>query len=198
MSPFRPVVRSGGWFHVMNRGSGGMSILPRQGDGSPFVAGLGEISERLLVDIHAYCVMGTHYHLLARAEEAELRQAVAILESGLPGSVGRVRLRRMALGRHLLQVTRYIHRNPVEAGLVARPEDWPWSSYRGYLDRLECPPWLRTEAVLGWLGSYGPRQRYRRYVERGHGPLGSLREGAPPRQVPSWFRDGTTRRGAAP
>ena len=169
----RPVVRSGGWFHVMNRAPGGKMLLPESRQAASFVAALGEVSERMFVDIHAYCAMGTHYHLLARAEEAELLRVVAVLERSLAGSGGRARLRRMALGRHLLQVTRYIHRNPVEAGLVARPEDWPWSSYRGYLNRLECPPWLRTEAVLGWLGSYGPRQRYRRFVEGEHRSFGA-------------------------
>jgi hypothetical protein len=70
------------------------------------------------------------------------------------------------MGRHLLRVTRYIHRNPVEAQLVADPADWPWSSYRGYLDPLDGPPWLRTDAVLSWLG-FGARQKYRRWVELG-------------------------------
>lgn len=180
MPPFRPVVRSGHWYHVMNRGAGEATLFAHPEDAASFVASVGEIATNLPVDIHAFCAMGSHYHLLARAEEQDLLRAVATLEAGLPGPAGRARLRRMALGRHLLQVTRYIHRNPVEAGLVARPEDWPWSSYRGYLNRLECPPWLRTEAVLGWLGSYGPRQRYRRYVEGTHPPLGSLREGPEP------------------
>jgi hypothetical protein len=121
--------------------------------------------------------MGTHYHLLVRAREPDLLRAIASLERSLAGPLARARLRRMALGRHLLQVTRYIHRNPVDAGLVARPEDWPWSSYHGYLRRLDAPPWLRTEAVLGWLGSYGPRLRYRRYVEEARSSPGSLREG---------------------
>ena len=131
-----------------------------------FVADLGGIAECFVVEIHAYCTMGNHYHLLARGEEGELRRAVARLEKGIPGDAGRPRLRRMAVGRHLLQVTRYIHRNPVEARLVERPADWPWSSYRGYLDPADAPHWLRSDAVLGWLGSIGARQRYRRYVER--------------------------------
>ena len=71
----------------------------------------------------------------------------------------------MAVGRHLLQVTRYIHRNPVDAGLVRRPGEWAWSSYRGYLDPLDGPRWLRSHVVLGWLGSIGCRHLYRRFVE---------------------------------
>jgi putative transposase len=117
------------------------------------------------IEIHAYCVMGNHYHLLARAPEDELLRAIATLEADISERVGRVRLCRLALGRHLLQVTRYIHRNPMEAGLARFPASWLWSSYRGYLDQLDGPRWLRSKSVLGWLGSIGARLQYRRYVE---------------------------------
>jgi hypothetical protein len=116
------------------------------------------------VEINAYCVMGNHYHLLVRADEDDLLQAIAGLETGIENAA-RARLRRLALGRHLLHVTRYIHRNPVEARLCPHPADWPWSSYHGYIDRLKTPVWLRCDAVLGWLGSFASRERYRRYVE---------------------------------
>ena len=160
-----PVVRAGAWYHVVNRGVDRTPLMPTPDAAATFVTDLGKIAECFCVEIHAYCTMGNHYHLLARGEEAELRRAVAQLERSIPGQPGRARLCRMAVGRHLLQVTRYIHRNPVEAGLVDRPSDWPWSSYRGYLDPADTPRWLRSDAVLGWLGSIGARQRYRRYVE---------------------------------
>ena len=160
-----PVVRAGAWYHVVNRGVDRTLLLPTPAAAETFVTDLGQIAECFSVEIHAYCTMGSHYHFLTRGEEPELLRAVAQLERGIPGLSGRPRLRRMALGRHLLQVTRYIHRNPVEARLVERPGDWPWSSYQAYLDPADAPHWLRTDAVLGWLGSIGARQRYRRYVE---------------------------------
>lgn len=159
-----PIVRAGGWYHVTNRGLNGSVLFPTPAEAAAFVSVLGEIAKRFAVEIHCYCAMGNHYHLLARAQEDELLRAIARLELGISGNTASARLRRMAVGRHLLRVTRYIHRNPVEARLVSRPEDWPWSSYRGYLDRLDAPHWLRSDAVLGWLGSIGARQRYRRYV----------------------------------
>ena len=145
----------------------GSVLFPTPSETEAFVNALGRTAAQFAVEIHAYCAMGNHYHLLVRADEEELRRAVVELDAVVPGDTGRPRLRRLAVGRHLLQVTRYIHRNPVEAQLVLRPEDWPWSSYRGYLDRLEAPSWLRTDAVLGWLGSIGARQHYRKYVENG-------------------------------
>jgi REP element-mobilizing transposase RayT len=140
------------------------ALFPTRREADAFVAALGEIAEQFAIEVHSYCAMGNHYHLLVRAQEDELLQGIAKLEAGINSDTENARLRRMAIGRHLLQVTRYIHRNPVEAGWVQRPEDWPWSSYHGYLDRLQKPRWLRTDAVLGWLGSIGARQRYRRYV----------------------------------
>lgn len=151
----------------MNRGVDRGALFPTPQDAAAFVTALGEVARQCPVEVHAYCAMGNHYHVLARALEADLVRAVARLEANLCGRAGRARLRRMAVGRHLLQVTRYIHRNPVEAGLVRRPRDWTWSSYRGYLDPLDGPPWLVTHVVLGWLGSLGPRQRYRQFVEGG-------------------------------
>lgn len=174
------VLRSGGWYHVMNRARDGQALFPSGAEADAFLEALGRIAESRPIEVHAYCVMGTHYHLLVRAEEGVLLAALERLEEGISPRAGQVRVRRMAVGRHFLQVTRYIHRNPVEAGLARRPEDWKWSSYRGYLDRIAGPPWLRSDTVLGWLGSIGARQRYRAYVGGECPPLGSLREGTRP------------------
>lgn len=160
-----PLVRAAGWFHAVNRGADGASLFPTPEARDRFVETLGRIAYEFAVELHAYCAMETHFHLLARADEPELVRAMEVLGREAASERERARVRRMALGRHLLQVTRYIHRNPVEAGLVRRPEDWRWSSYRAYLDPLCAPPWLRSTSVLGWLGSIGVRQRYRRIVE---------------------------------
>ena len=97
--------------------------------------------------------------------DADLRRAFLKLDADCSLTAEGARFRRMVFGRHLLQVTRYIHRNPVDAGLVPRPGDWRWSSYAGYVNSLEAPPWLRSTAVLGCLGSIGARHRYRVLVE---------------------------------
>ena len=68
-------------------------------------------------------------------------------------------------------VSRYIHLNPVRAGLVGHPADWPWSSYAGYANRRRRVPWICAEAVWGaWQGEFGgsdAARAYRRYVEQG-------------------------------
>jgi hypothetical protein len=67
---------------------------------------------------------------------------------------------------YLLQVSRYIHRNPLEAGLVIQLSDYRWSSYPYYIDRRRSHAWLYLDEVLGQLG--GDSRRYRRYVEHMH------------------------------
>jgi len=152
---------------VANRAIDQSALFPSVEAKDGFVRALGEIAYGFAIEVHAYCAMESHYHVLARGQERELRRGLSHLETACAVAAEGARFRRMAVGRHLLQVTRYIHRNPVEAGLTLRPGEWLWSSYRGYLDPLDGPPWLRSFVVLGWLGSIGCRQRYRLLVERG-------------------------------
>ena len=67
---------------------------------------------------------------------------------------------------HLVRVSRYIHRNPVEAGLAHAPEDWAWSSAGAYLGTKEGPTWLRTDAVLEMFGRVA-RREYRAFLAAG-------------------------------
>jgi hypothetical protein len=123
------------------------------------------------VELHAYCLLPGHYHVLVRAEPAPLRAALAHLESasGFPAndaarSVG------VVFGRHLMSVSRYIHLNPVDAGLVWLPEHWPYSSFRAYLGELTAPRFILTAALLGRFGVIGARHRHRAYVYAGMDP----------------------------
>jgi len=71
---------------------------------------------------------------------------------------------------YLLELTRYLHLNPVRAGMVTEPEEYRWSGHRAYLG-LETIPWLTTEWVLGqFSGSLSAARRaYRRFVMEGKG-----------------------------
>jgi hypothetical protein len=67
---------------------------------------------------------------------------------------------------YFLEVSRYIHLNPVRAGLVARPEEWPWSSYPGYCRAGRSLPWVTYRSVLGEFGASkaAARRAYVRFV----------------------------------
>ena len=67
-----------------------------------------------------------------------------------------------------LQLSRYIHRNPVEAGIVEQLERYPWSSYAYYVKKKKAPHWLYTQEVLEQLHvKTRLREKYRAYVELG-------------------------------
>jgi len=70
---------------------------------------------------------------------------------------------------HLVELTRYIHLNPVRAALVVRPEDYAWSSYRQYIGARRRWKWLETAWTLEQFGGAGRegQARYRRFVEEG-------------------------------
>lgn len=69
---------------------------------------------------------------------------------------------------YALELSRYLHLNPVRAKMVARPEEYPWSSYRAYVGLSPSPEWLQREWILGHFGPTEPKawERYRDFVER--------------------------------
>ncbi len=71
---------------------------------------------------------------------------------------------------YLLELVRYVHLNPVRAGLVKRPDEYPWSGHRAYLG-LEPLPWLTTEWVLSQFAKRkdAARRRYATFVADGIG-----------------------------
>jgi hypothetical protein len=71
--------------------------------------------------------------------------------------------------RYLLELTRYVVLNPVRAGLVSRPEEWPWSSYRATAGEEAAPPCLASDWLLRAFAANRPQAvaRYRRFVADG-------------------------------
>jgi putative transposase len=63
---------------------------------------------------------------------------------------------------YLIEVSRYVHLNPVRAKLVSAPGDYPWSSYRGFIGQEKAAEWVETGVVLGSFGA-SKRQAYKRY-----------------------------------
>jgi len=70
---------------------------------------------------------------------------------------------------YLLQLSRYIHRNPVETRrpMVNQLEHYPWSSYPAYINQSTCPEWLRREKVYDLLGKAHRYAGYKAYTEQG-------------------------------
>jgi len=169
----------GAWHHVMNRGAGRRLVFRSAAQRAMFLRLLGEVSSIYGVEVHAYGLMGNHYHLLLRTPTAGLGRAMRHLDGvytqrfnravGTDGPLFRGRYKSVLVQEdsHLCCVSRYIHLNPVEAKLVSRPEEYESSSYRVYLGLESSPQWMHTVETLRRFEPGDTRGNYRRFVESG-------------------------------
>jgi len=126
------------------------------------------------LEVHSYCLMPTHVHLLIRDPNAEVSAVMRDVNGrysrwfnhrrGRRGPLFAGRFHRTTVGSdsHLLAAVRYIAMNPVESGLCKRPAEWRWSSHRAIAGLTPVPAFLRADFVIGMLGS---REAYVRFVE---------------------------------
>jgi len=129
-----------------------------------FFSFLDAVTARYSLQIVAYVLLSTHYHLLVRTEEPDLSRAMQWLNSrfattmnAIYGDRGHVFGARfgsklVTSDAQLLESLRYIARNPVEAGMCTRARDWRWSSYAVLVNGWRWPPFLEAGGVLRLLG----------------------------------------------
>jgi putative transposase len=171
----------GAWHHVMNRGAGQDTIFTDTLDRVIFLELLADAARTNGTAVHAYCLMGNHFHLLLEnlggSVPATLQDLTSRFtrrrnaRSGRDGPVFRGRYRSVGVltDAHRLMVSRYIHLNPVLAGLCARAQDWHWSSAGAYLEPGPAPDWLTTAAILDqFAGTMG--DNYARFLSDGIDP----------------------------
>lgn len=165
----------GAFYHVTARGNEQKDIFKSRADREQFLAYLGSASERYGAVIHAYCLMDNHYHLLLETPDGNLAQIMRHVGGAYTTyyNVKRKRAGHLFQGRYkailvdkdayALELSRYIHLNPVRAGMVSSPEEYAWSSYRSYVGLANMPSWLTTDLVLGCVGD-GDARSYRQFV----------------------------------
>jgi len=166
----------GALYHLLSRGNQGSDIFINDKDRAGFIDAVGEMSERFDIDIFAYVLMDNHYHLLARTRQANLKQAMQWFGTTYTMRFNRRHSRNGHLfqGRYksiliqndayLLQLSYYIHRNPLRAGIVSRLAGYRWSSYNAYAYGRKAPRWLSTDMILDQFG--GKQNCHRRYREK--------------------------------
>ncbi len=133
----------GAWHHVMNRGVARTVIFDDDRDRTGFLDELSTASVGHFA-IHAYCLMGNHYHLLVQSIDGTLSTAMQRFASqythrfnrrhGRDGPLFRGRFLSVGINStaHLVQALRYIHLNPIMHHPQRQPESWPWSSAAAY------------------------------------------------------------------
>jgi REP element-mobilizing transposase RayT len=174
---------AGALYHVTARGNarGDIFLGKANEDRTKFLEILGRTCERFNWICQAYCLMSNHYHLMVETPDANLSKGMRQLNGVYSQYVNRTygRVGHLFQGRftgilverdrYLLELARYVVLNPVRAGMVRSPEEWPWSSYRATAGQDNAPTFLDTDWLLGTFG----RKRslataeYRRFVAEG-------------------------------
>jgi len=172
----------GAVWHVTSRGNERREIFRDDEDRKRFLAILGHVVERFRWRVHAYVLMGNHYHLLIETPEPTLSRGMRHLNGIYTQGFNRrhERVGHLLQGRfkailvekeaHLLELARYVVLNPVRAGISTTAGQWKWSNYRATAGLGPAPAWLDTEWTLE---QFSPRRdaerRYRGFVAEGKG-----------------------------
>lgn len=167
------------WYHVMNRGRRGEDIFYSSSDYNTFLLLLKETCEEFSLQVSAYCLMPNHYHLLVNTPRGNLSRCMRHIngvytqrfnkEHEYDGQLFRGRYKSIIIGNdeYLLEVMKYIHMNPVKAGLVHDLLDFPWCSHKGYLSQAKKWEWLSREPLYEMLTRYKTRRKreYLKFME---------------------------------
>lgn len=134
-------------YHVYNRGVNGMDIFARPENYRYLLRKVKRLLAELPIALLAYCLMPNHYHFVLRQEsEVPISTFMQRLfqsytqafnkQQGRRGPLCEGRFRHVHVDRdeYLVYLCRYVHLNPVEAGLVAQPSDWPYSNYLEWIE----------------------------------------------------------------
>lgn len=158
----------GAVYHVTSRGDEQADIVRNDDDRQRWRQGLSITVIRHGWELLSYVLMDNHFHLFVRTPEANLACGMQAFLSGYAtwfsrrrggrGHVfqGRYDSRLVEGSSYYWTVSRYVHLNPVRAGMVARAGDWPWSSFRGFVEPTLRVPWMAYDSVLrAWRGDFG-------------------------------------------
>jgi REP element-mobilizing transposase RayT len=164
-------------YHVMSRGNEQRDIVRDDHDRERFLEILGNMSWRHAVDVHAYVLMNNHYHLLLSTPRANLSRSMqwfSVTYTQYFNSrhkrsghlfQGRFKSFLVENDAYLMQLSCYIHRNPVRAGIVNRLIDYSWSSYQAYAYDRNKTEWLETSLILSQFPKRGKYTAYRDSVK---------------------------------
>lgn len=159
--------------HVMNRGLARRTIFETRADARYFLALLARAHRRGQIEIHAYSLMSTHFHLVLRSVDGRLSETMRWVLNRYVRYFNRTRRRDGPLMRgrfrsipvrsfvYLRTLLRYIDQNAVDAGLVARPADYAHGSARHLRGLERRPLWLSRTLVERLLERHGRPEQSR-------------------------------------
>lgn len=168
-------------YHVMSRGNERKNIVRDDLDRKKRLEWLEKTVEIYGWDLFSFVLMDNHDHLFLQTPQANLSEGMQYLNGCYTSYFnrrhrrhghlfqGRFRAQLIEEQGHYLELSRYIHLNPVRANMVDRPEQWRWSSYPGYHRSSKILSWVDYDTVLGEFGStkQKAKKQYRVFVRQG-------------------------------
>lgn len=181
-----------GYYHVYNRGSEKRTIFQSQRDYSKFLERTKENAKKFAIDILAYCLMPNHFHfLLKQNSDIPIAMFLNALQLGHakyfntkyervgPLFQGRFKAKQIETDDYLLQLSAYIHRNPIaksigksiasrnsenSRNLIKQLQSYPYSSYKEYL-WIEEKNLSKPIEILEYFSKTNPKLSYQSFVE---------------------------------
>lgn len=150
------------WHHVMNRAIARRSLFETDADIRFFLSKLARAARSGRIEVHAWCVLTTHFHLLVRCPTGELGAVMQQAQGSYARSFNRTRRRDGPLHRgrfvskpvdsltYRKALVAYIDGNAIAAGMCSQPWEYPWCSARQYVSG-KGPAWLQRDWVEGWI-----------------------------------------------
>jgi putative transposase len=168
----------GALYHVLSRGNERRDIFFNDADCRMFLKTLGEMADRFDVEVFAYVLMPNHYHLLIKTHHANLSKTMQWFGVTYTNrfNTRHTRSGHLFQGRfksilvqndaYLVQLSYYIHRNPLRTGIIKRLADYRWSSYLPYAYGRKAPGWLSMDLILSFYKAEDQHRAYREKVQR--------------------------------
>lgn len=170
--------------HIWNRGVRQDSLFREKGDFLFFKSMMWRMVQKDDCQVVCYTLMSNHYHLCLATGMVPLSKCIMVLQmsyaryfNSIYGYKGHAFESRYGAtpapdDTAILRVSRYIHLNPVKAHMVALPEEYEWSSYRGFMG-IADDPFVRNSRIRDCFPEDFFRERYRNFVMRGEDTLSS-------------------------
>jgi len=162
--PKRPRLKGAGLYHhIYNRGNNRRAIFRSESDYNRYLGGLFRFSNTYSIDVISYALMRWHVHLFILDRQGYISEFVNLFHGWYAQSFNRIhnRIGHLFEARYKNKIvdasnygiwlSRYIHRQPVEAGIVTKAEDYQWSSVHVYTGAVK-EPCVKPQVVLAQFG----------------------------------------------
>jgi REP element-mobilizing transposase RayT len=159
----------GAFYHIINRGLERREIFRTDKDYEYFLGLLQSLREKYGLLVHSYCLMTNHYHLYIEIPNGGLSKIMRQLDGNFtqkfnnrhkrvgPLFQGRYKATLIDEDSYSLQLSKYIHLNPLKAKMVEKLEQYKWSSYPAFIGKVKVPNFLQTDWLLSQF--HGSKRR---------------------------------------